>query len=467
MRLRLIVPAVVVSAIAVLLVLWLLGAPPGLAFSGALATAICVASTLSLVLVPLLERIESLASSVRGAAFRSPAPSAIVAGEDELEATGRTFNELSARWTQRAADLATETHTLTAVLDGMAEGVWMTDAEGTIIRHNRALKEMLGATTLEGERPLSLLRSTELNEAVTAACTRGDASRLEVSVEGQRPRILEIQVMPLGQELRGSAAVFRDVTALRRLEQVRKDFVANVSHELRTPITAIRGYAETLRDGALRDPEHAPRMVEIIHRQSERLSTLISGLLELSRLESGELQFDGGPLPLAEVVARAADVVRPNADQKRIRMSLEVEAGLKVIADARALEQVVLNLLDNAVKYTPEGGEVVVSGAREGTRCALFVRDTGPGIDEKHQPRIFERFYRVDKGRSRDTGGTGLGLSIVKHLVGAMQGDVRLSSRPGEGSTFTVLLPAARPSPGTSSGGTMDGRTPYGSPATG
>jgi two-component system phosphate regulon sensor histidine kinase PhoR len=446
MRLRLIAPLVLIVSIGVTLVVAAGGGGWPLAFSAGAAAAALVAAAGAWGLAPLEERIHALATSIRGAADLHPAPGAHVAGEGELETAVRTFEELAAGWSGRAAQLSIEATTLSAVLDGMAEGIWVTDAAGTIVRHNRALREMLpGGRTISGQRPLSLLRSTDLNDAVMAACRRGESSRLEVTVEGIRPRVFEVQVLPLGTDLPGSAAVFHEMTELRRLEKIRKDFVANVSHELRTPITAIRGYAETLRTGALLDGDHAPKMVEIIHRQSERLSALVADLLELSRLESGELKLERSPVSLAEACARAAEAVRGRAQEKSQKLSVEVDPELTALGDARAVEQVVLNFLDNAIKYTPHGGEVEVSGGRERGWCFLTVRDTGIGIEEKHLPRIFERFYRVDRGRSRETGGTGLGLSIVKHLVSAMGGEIRVESRPGQGSRFTLLLAAASP----------------------
>jgi two-component system phosphate regulon sensor histidine kinase PhoR len=252
-----------------------------------------------------------------------------------------------------------------------------------------------------------------------------------------------VHVSPLKHAVGGSAAVFFDVTELRRLEKVRKDFVANVSHELRTPITAIRGYAETLQDGALTDPTNAPKMVEIIHRQSERLSELVEDLLELSRLESRVLQLAEAPIDLAVAAQRAAEAVRPKAAERKISLVLEIPAGITALADERGVEQVLINLLDNAAKYTPPGGKVTVFARSGAGGVVLAVQDTGIGIEQRHLHRLFERFYRVDKGRSRDMGGTGLGLSIVKHLASAMQGDVRVESAPGQGSTFFVELPFA------------------------
>ena len=345
---------------------------------------------------------------------------------------------------QRALQLTSEVATLSAVLQGLSEGVWITDASGTIVRHNPALKELLYAgQDLVGQRPLEVVRHAELNEAVTKACQEGVSSQLQLSLEGLRPRILSVRVTPLGAGVPGSAAVFYDLTELRRLEAIRRDFVANVSHELRTPLTAIRGYAETL-DGGVDEPEQAKKMVGVILRQSERLSALVEDLLELSRLESQELKLAHETVPVSDALRRVAEAVRPKAEAKRIQLSFSVPEEMEVQGDERALEHVLLNLLDNAVKYTPEGGRVDVLGRVAGERCEIDVRDTGLGIEPKHLPRIFERFYRVDKGRSRDMGGTGLGLSIVKHVVQAMEGEVRVASEPGRGSTFTVVLPSAR-----------------------
>ena len=335
-----------------------------------------------------------------------------------------------------------ELDTLRAVVDGLAEGLWITRGDGTVVQNNDALKEMLYAgTELVGHRPVELVRSAELQEAVTRACQDGLPSRLEVNVEGVRPRVLQVHVTPLRKEVGGSAAVFFDVTELRRLETVRKDFVANVSHELRTPITAIRGYAETLQAGALKDPANAPKMVEIIHRQSERLSELVEDLLELSRLEGRLFQLAEAPVDLALAAQRAAETVRPKAASKNVNITIEVPPGMFALADERGVEQVLINLMDNAVKFTPAQGTITVFARSGAGGVVISVRDTGVGIEQKHLTRVFERFYRVDKGRSRDMGGTGLGLSIVKNLAAAMHGDVRVESTPGTGSTFFVELP--------------------------
>jgi two-component system phosphate regulon sensor histidine kinase PhoR len=345
-----------------------------------------------------------------------------------------------------ARELSRHLSVLRAVIDGMAEGVWITSEAGSVVEHNNALKEMLyTGREILGQRPRELLRSDELQEAVEKACRENQSSRLELTFEGVRPRTLSIHVSPLGRELGGSAAVFFDVTELRRLEKVRKDFVANVSHELRTPITAIRGYAETLKAGALNDAGSAAKMVDIIHRQSERLSELVEDLLELSRLESRQIQLAEKPVELADAATRALEAVRPRSRARNTTISVHVPTGTFVLGDERAVEQIILNLLDNAVKYTPSNGQVWISAQREGEMVVMRVRDDGQGIEPRHLPRLFERFYRVDKGRSRDMGGTGLGLSIVKHLATAMKGDVSVHSTPGLGSTFTVTLKMPQP----------------------
>ncbi|MBS1149245.1 MAG: Phosphate regulon sensor protein PhoR, partial [Myxococcaceae bacterium] len=275
-------------------------------------------------------------------------------------------------------DAARELDTLRAVVDGLAEGLWITRADGTVVQHNDALKQMLyTGTELLGHRPVELVRSAELQEAVTRACVEGLSSRLEVNVEGVRPRVLQVHVSPLRREVGGSAAVFFDVTELRRLETVRKDFVANVSHELRTPITAIRGYAETLQAGALNDPANAPKMVEIIHRQSERLCELVEDLLELSRLEGRSLQLAERPVDLPLAAQRAADAVRPKAAARQVTLNLEIPPGMTALADERGVEQVLINLLDNAVKFTPPQGVVTVFARAGAGGVVISVRDTG------------------------------------------------------------------------------------------
>ena len=374
---------------------------------------------------------------VIAAASESESARAVTRAEEAAEARQRAVVE------ERDGALL-EVQTLAAAIEAMDEGLWITDAHGVVLRHNEALRAILGTDQeLVGQRPLFLVRRTDLHDAVLRACREGVTSKVEVSMDAPRSKTLEVSIAPLGGSLPGSAAVFRDVTERKRLERVRQDFVANVSHELRTPIAAILGYAETLRSGALADAKHAPQMVEIIHRQSERLNELVSDLLELSRLDAGERPLSSTAVSLDMVARQASEAMEPRTTGKRLSMQLSIPPDLTARADPKAVEQVLLNLLDNAIKYTPEGGTVEILGERVGDRAHLSVRDTGLGIEARHLPRLFERFYRVDRGRSREMGGTGLGLSIVRHLVHGMQGEVRVSSQLGVGSTFTVVLPAA------------------------
>ena len=242
----------------------------------------------------------------------------------------------------------------------------------------------------------------------------------------------------------------RDITALRRLEQVRKDFVANVSHELRTPLTSIKGYVEALLDGAKDNPEEAERFLQIILKQSDRLNLILEDLLQLSQIESGQVRFKQEPVHLSALVDRTLPLIKPLADKKNQTIALALPADMPaVLGDEDRLVQVLTNLLDNAVKYTPAGGAIRIAGrtADEPAQVELSVADTGIGIPEADRPRVFERFYRVDKARSRELGGTGLGLAIVRHIVEAHNGKIWVEGNQPAGSRFVMLLPATREAP--------------------
>ena len=255
-----------------------------------------------------------------------------------------------------------------------------------------------------------------------------------------------MQTTPIADEAQELLAVFVDVTDLRRLESLRRDFVANVSHELRTPVTAVRSAAETLRVAMVEDPDRAGRFVDIIDRNAQRLHELIEDLLELSRLESNQFQLKQETVDVLGTANLVASLFRERAEKKKVK--LVVKSAPKPVSlrtDQRALEQVLTNLVDNAIKYCPAGSTIAIDANEMEETTFVRVQDDGPGIDPKHLPRLFERFYRVDAGRSRDVGGTGLGLSIVKHLAEAMGGEVDVESAVGRGSKFTLTLPG-RPS---------------------
>ncbi len=253
------------------------------------------------------------------------------------------------------------------------------------------------------------------------------------------------ELQELAEALNATAATLEaKLTELGRLERVRIDFVANVSHELRTPLTSIKGFVETLRDGALKDPETAGRFLEIIRKHTDRIIAIVDDLLTLSHLEGSGPSLNLAEMDLAELAEEVAEGFRRRCEEKTLSLRLELKRPARLRGDRDRLAQVFTNLLDNAVKYTPEGGSVSLSLAPEGEGWRIQVADTGIGIPVEHLPRIFERFYRVDKARSREMGGTGLGLSIVKHIVQAHGGSIDASNPPGRGTLFTVRLPATR-----------------------
>jgi two-component system phosphate regulon sensor histidine kinase PhoR len=234
-----------------------------------------------------------------------------------------------------------------------------------------------------------------------------------------------------------------DVTDIRRLETVRRDFVANVSHELRTPVSIIRANSETLLDGAMSDPAYGPLLLEALHRNAERLSRLVDDLLDLARLEADRYQLESDEVSVQGAVRKAVDAVERAAQAKDIRVDIDLDPALRVRADEKALDQILVNYLDNAVKYTLAGGTIRVWAQARASQVRIDVTDDGPGIAPQHRQRIFERFYRIDPGRSRNMGGTGLGLSIVKHLADAQGGDAGMEPARPRGSTFWVSLPGA------------------------
>jgi len=335
------------------------------------------------------------------------------------------------------AALASERARSAAVLEGMSEGVIALDQGSRVTLMNRAAHGLLGSGDDAVGRPLlELVRVPALDELVRAGKPR--TAEMELAVT--RRRVLA-RLAP--QPGTGAILVLHDVTELHRLETVRRDFVANASHELRTPVSVISANAETLAGGALTDAAAAPVLIDAIHRNAARLTSLITDLLDLSRLEAGRFRVDLESVALGPAAARALEAVERLAERRRTSISIEVPDGLAVAADASGLHQVMVNLLSNAISHTPEGTGVVVSGAADAGRVRLEVRDDGPGIPPAHRQRIFERFYRIDPGRSREMGGTGLGLSIVKHLVETMGGSIGVGPNRPRGSIFWVELAAA------------------------
>jgi two-component system phosphate regulon sensor histidine kinase PhoR len=321
-----------------------------------------------------------------------------------------------------------------SLLESLPDATALLDHLGRIRQANAALGDVF-QVDVAGRSLLELTRSADAGDRVGRALS-GERCSLELALPAVRKTLL-LFFAPCGD---GALLTVRDITQTKTMEAARRDFVANASHELRTPVTAICGAAETLLGGAMRDPVVARDFVEMISRHAERLSQLTQELLDLSRIESGEWKVHMEMLDAAALARSSVELLRARAREKNIRLEMPSHGELRIRADRRALEQVLVNLLDNAVKYTPTGGQVTLEIEVRRDKAVLWVKDTGPGIERQHLSRLFERFYRADRGRTRDAGGTGLGLAIVKHLVQAQGGEVGVDS-DRNGSRFWVEVP--------------------------
>jgi two-component system phosphate regulon sensor histidine kinase PhoR len=371
-----------------------------------------------------------------------------VSGNDAVGELAREMNDMSARISNRLQSLGFEKNRLNAILQGMGEGLMVTDGKGEIILVNPAFRELFSLQDeTEGKSLSAITRLPALHEAFRGVIETKKERVGEFCYPLLEERTLQTHWFPLldGDEVQGVVAVFHDISDLKRLEKVRRDFVANVSHELRTPVTIIKGYAETLLSGAMKtDPERADRFLGIINAHAERLASLIKDLLALSELESRNLAIKLDPFPISGIVRQACMLLEEKARSKAITIESKNAGDMPpVMADPGRVEQVLINLLDNAIKYTPEHGSITVSAKESDDLVQVTVADTGIGIPPSDLPRIFERFYRVDTARSREQGGTGLGLAIVKHIILLHGGNIAVESSLGKGSTFTFTLKKA------------------------
>jgi len=335
------------------------------------------------------------------------------------------------------------------LFNSMLEGLLLLDRNRKIYLANRSFKNLFGIKAeLRGKTVMEALRLHELADLVERVETKGQVFDHEFKLPELSERWLQVNAAVITNsagEREGTILVFHDLTRLKQLERTREEFVANVSHELRTPLSLIKGYVETLLDGARNNPEVADRFLKIIERNTQRLDLLIQDLLTISALEAGRMKLSLHPVALRPLVEKVFTDLKPPADNKNITLINQLP-DLTATADASRLEQVLANLVDNAIKYGRAQGHVSVGGKeRDGGKVEIFVQDDGPGIPAESLDRVFERFYRVDKARSREQGGTGLGLSIVKHIVQAHGGEVWVKSEPGKGATFFFTLPAESP----------------------
>lgn len=402
-----------------------------------------------------LEQITKVAQRIKNMDYRARVK---VGKRSEIGELGHAINTMAESLQVQMERIRRNESQLESVLANMINGIVMIDANGRIVLMNRRAEEVLGvkAGELTGKHFSEMRQQYELARMIQDAMDNKEHLREEITFYFPEERLLELNLVPFrqdGDEFGGVLLVVQDVTAIRRLERMRSEFVANVSHELKTPIAAVKGFAETLLGGAVDDPETARAFLQIIFDESDRLNRLIGDILELSKIESRRVPLQFSPVELSSFLERTVEVVKTEAARKSIALELKCEQDLYVEADEDRLRQIMMNLLANGINYTPEGGKVTVIAeaiaangepAPEGAdyeRVRIRITDTGIGIPKKDLPRIFERFYRVDKARSRSSGGTGLGLSIVKHLVELHKGTISVDSVVGKGTTFTLELP--------------------------
>jgi two-component system phosphate regulon sensor histidine kinase PhoR len=362
----------------------------------------------------------------------------------KLDAIARDIIAITEKTSIRLGYAEAEMQRMEAILRGMSDGVLITDAHDVVILANRTFKKLLSVTdNIEGKQVMEVLLNAQLTEIMRRAIETWEIMSDEITVtRGNRDLHLIATAVPIYSEnsVRGIVLTLHDITRLRQLEEVRKDFVANVSHEIKTPITAMKGFAETLLDGALDDKENAVRFLTMIKNHSERLNSLVDDLLALSGIELGDVKINKTEVNVEQVIDTVFMTLKDKADKKGVYLRRLLPQSAQVIsADKDKLIQIIINLVDNGIKFTDKGG-ITVGIDETGGKVALFVQDTGIGIPPRYLNRLGERFYRVDSARSRELGGTGLGLAIVKHLVGAHGWSMRIESEYGKGTRANVII---------------------------
>ncbi|HHW56036.1 MAG: ATP-binding protein [bacterium] len=374
---------------------------------------------------------------------------------DEIGQLGETFNYLSSRLQETLREIAHQKNKVEAILTNMNDGVLALDEGGSLIHSNPAACRMLGLKEEEalGKPWQEIPVLEQLEPVLEEVWAHKKNISTQLVVVQKNPRVIQVHLTPLGdvgENLRGTVIALHDITEQEKLESMRKDFVANVSHELKTPITTIKSYVETLLDGAVTDEKLVIPFLNVVATETDRMARLVRDLLQLSQLDYEEVRWEKRPLALPELVQNAARRWLVEMEKKKLCLALDLAPDLPlVLADKDRVEQVLENLLSNAVKFTPEGGSITITGAAEENFVRVVIADTGIGIPPEDQSRIFERFYRVDKARSRSQGGTGLGLSIAQELIRAQGGDITLDSEPGKGTRVSFTLPVATPLPST------------------
>lgn len=397
----------------------------------------------------LTKRVDRLTLFSRRVADGDFHPLSSDGSEDALGLLANSLNQTAARLDSSIRTLTEERNLSSAILGSMVEGVAVVNASERVLFANPGFAAILGLDVPppSGSALVEFVRQTELIEAVRQVLKGESRVESEIVTGTLRQHFFAVTVAAVrANETNGAVIVLHDITELRKLERVRRDFVANVSHEFRTPLTAIQGFAETLIAGAVNDPQNRDRFLSIILEHSRRLARLTEDLLKLSKMDADRLELEIRRLPVLPFVESCIETTQPRANEKELRLSMNVAQNLPdIAADRRRLTEVLQNLLDNAVQYTPSGGEIAVSAKQQGNEVVFTVADSGIGIPQSDQMRIFERFYRVDVARSREVGGTGLGLSIAKHLVEVHNGLLSVESEVGVGSKFHFSVPVFDP----------------------
>ncbi|MFY0542934.1 two-component system histidine kinase PnpS [Brevibacillus sp. H7] len=402
-----------------------------------------VVSRISFSIIRPIEEITRVARNITQREFESRVK---IKAKDEIGQLAGAINFMASSLEKQMYEISENQQRLTGVLTNMTSGVIFVTENRRIMLVNPAVEKLLGTPghELVGKLHIEAGKNFGLSQYIDRCLDTGEKFRQEIHIYYPQERVLDVNFAPyinFKGEAKGVVVVLHDITEIRRLEKMRSDFVANVSHELRTPITSIKGFTETLLDGAMQDEDTCRNFLQIIYDESERLYRMIRDILDLSKIEQKRIPLTLKRLNVHELIEGTVALVQEQLQRKKIAFTMPEGPQVWMITDRDCLHQIVLNLVSNAIAYTPEGGAVEIKVETNGSTVSIKVSDTGIGIPEKDIPRIFERFYRVDKARSRDSGGTGLGLAIVKHLVENLNGQISVESAEGKGTTFTVTLP--------------------------
>lgn len=391
-----------------------------------------------------------------------------VKSQDEIEQLAETFNNMASQLEKTVYDLKDKNLKMDTILNNMTDGIIAVDKNNSVVLVNSVACRLFGIpdaneNEIIGKNILEIIRNTHINRMLNETLKGKTVLSDEINVSFSGGRIYRITTVPVQTSLKdssflkenpfsdnsflafnqGAVISVQDITNIKKLEQIRSEFVSNVTHELKTPLTSIRGFIETLRNGAINDKEVADKFLEIIDIESERLYALINDILQLSEIESGKNETSTEAVDVDGVIEECAAMLKSEADKKIVSIHINSRGNnLFINASRNRIKQMLINLIDNGIKYNVSGGGILISVYKNAGWLIMKVKDTGIGIPEEHLPRIFERFYRVDKGRSRSMGGTGLGLSIVKHIVNLYNGDIKVQSRPGAGTEFIIRFPA-------------------------